>query len=436
MMKTILKSLGIILIVGFIIFSLIIVIGGRDIAPPEISDLMPQKQTIPDDQNAFAPLNTAADAIELPADMNTVMLYIEGQKIYGSVMEEILLKNSAAIASINEALTRQKCIPPENLDPSAYLPKWYRIGLLLSIKTVHDRQAGPSDQSVLANTKLLQFGNMILKNAQNLVAYNIGGNFFNFGLQQAETLADTEGSNPDQLKALAEGLTTLGSMNEGLQQAYRSKFKEIVSGIDNFRASKKSIEETFSDTQNMPYIVRKSKWFPGYVFQENATKQKLAKLYRDSIQNVEKTYADMNWYDLEHYLGLEGNRFTFFCKPNVVGRLFYAFTTPEIPTQLGFKCQLEGMLGATQLIVALKAFEKENSKLPHRLEDLVPAYLSELPMDPFNGQPWHYVPQKRIFYSVSKDLKDSGGSTAIPEGEIYGEDYPKTWVAMDAVFKI
>lgn len=434
MIKKILKVLGLILIVVFVSLCLIIVIGGRDIATPELSDLMPANQMPPDDQNAYTALSAAADTITMPAELKTIMLYLEGEEIYTSIMEEILLKNISVFASIDDALTRPRCAPPENMDPSAYLSKWYRIGLLLGVRAVNDRRAGRLDQSVKTSVSLMQFSNMIQRDAPKLADYSVGIKLFNLGLEQTDALARADGITSDQLKILAEALTTMGPVDAGLQQAYRSIFKDVASRIDIFRSSKKSIEQTFPDTQSMPYLIRKIKWYPGYIFQENATKRKLAKIYRDSIQNAGQYYADMDLYDLEHYLGLEGNHFNFFCKPNFVGRLFYAFTTPEIHYHLGLKCQLEGELDATQLIVALKTFEKETGKIPDRLEDLVPAYLVKLPMDPFSGQPWLYVPEKRIFYSVSEDLKDSGGSTDIPEGEIYGKDFPKTWVTKDAVF--
>jgi hypothetical protein len=159
-------------------------------------------------------------------------------------------------------------------------------------------------------------------------------------------------------------------------------------------------------------------------------------IYRDTIQNTALFYADMKIYDLTQYLGLFGSKVAFMLKPNFVGRLFYAFTTPEIGTYLEGKCQMEGSIAGARLIVAIQSFRQKNGKLPDELTALCPDYLPSVPLDPFDGKPFRYSASKAIAYSVSKDLKDSNGSTEIPPGEIYGDDYPRTWIAFDGVFKI
>jgi hypothetical protein len=47
--------------------------------------------------------------------------------------------------------------------------------------------------------------------------------------------------------------------------------------------------------------------------------------------------------------------------------------------------------------------------MPSSLEELGPQYLKEVPLDPFDGQPIRYSPEKAIIYSVGDDLIDSGG---------------------------
>ena len=235
---------------------------------------------------------------------------------------------------------------------------------------------------------------------------------------------------------MAKTLAALNPYDQGLIQAVKKKFETVAQSIGAFRSRKISLEQTFSDTYLLPYIYRKTTWFPGYFFKENETKQTLAKLYRDIIKSIPKIYKEMNLYDMEEFLGLTGNRYGFMLRPNFVVKMFYAFTTPEFHTFLESKCQLEGTLGATQLLIALKSYEKKTGELPERLELLCPDHLKTVPSDPFDGKPFRYSREKATIYSVGKDLKDSQGSMEIPAGEIYGRNYPKTWVAEDAVFNI
>jgi len=75
------------------------------------------------------------------------------------------------------------------------------------------------------------------------------------------------------------------------------------------------------------------------------------------------------------------------------------------------KCQTQTDVAATRAIVALKAFKMKTGRLPKALDELVPEYLAAVPLDDFDGKPLRYSPEKKILYSVGKDLKDVGGST-------------------------
>ena len=88
------------------------------------------------------------------------------------------------------------------------------------------------------------------------------------------------------------------------------------------------------------------------------------------------------------------------------------------------------------------------STLPEKLEQLVPEYIEEVPVDPYDGFPFRYDPKKviefdcveaesiesvsmtGIVYSVGEDLIDQGGSTRVETGSksqaywrTHGEDF-------------
>lgn len=74
--------------------------------------------------------------------------------------------------------------------------------------------------------------------------------------------------------------------------------------------------------------------------------------------------------------------------------------------------------------------------IPENLEASVPAYLSEIPADPYDGMPFRYDASRSIAYSVGKDIRDSGGSTNVPE-DVEGDNLAKgRWKAEDVVYEI
>ncbi len=64
----------------------------------------------------------------------------------------------------------------------------------------------------------------------------------------------------------------------------------------------------------------------------------------------------------------------------------------------------------TQTAIALARYRLANSKrLPSTLAELVPRFLSSVPLDPFDGEPLRYNPEKQLLWSISKDLVDDHG---------------------------
>ena len=101
---------------------------------------------------------------------------------------------------------------------------------------------------------------------------------------------------------------------------------------------------------------------------------------------------------------------------------------------LNLKCRTQTDGAATRAIVALKAFKMKTGRLPKTLDELVPEHLAAVPLDDFDGKPLRYLPEKKILYSVGKELKDVGGFTKEEtlkwwQGEHPGETPEEGWLA-------
>lgn len=61
--------------------------------------------------------------------------------------------------------------------------------------------------------------------------------------------------------------------------------------------------------------------------------------------------------------------------------------------------------------LAVERFRLAHRKLPEKLDELVPQFLSALPADPFDGQPlrYHRLEKGYVIYSIGSDGEDNGG---------------------------
>ena len=73
---------------------------------------------------------------------------------------------------------------------------------------------------------------------------------------------------------------------------------------------------------------------------------------------------------------------------------------------------LDAVLGAAEIGLAIRVYRKMYEKYPDNLIQLTTAVLPELPIDPFAGS--QYIYRKNvdsiIVYSVGEDMKDDGGT--------------------------
>ena len=130
------------------------------------------------------------------------------------------------------------------------------------------------------------------------------------------------------------------------------------------------------------------------------------------VNNVKLDCGDIKQLDFKYMslgdsgLGLIKLTFT----ENAVGKVLFDTVAASFHNLVYKKCNEDFLVAGTQLLLALKAYQMEKGKLPDSLSELAPAYIVEIPKDPFSGGQIKYSKDKKIIYSVGEDLKDSGGS--------------------------
>lgn len=91
------------------------------------------------------------------------------------------------------------------------------------------------------------------------------------------------------------------------------------------------------------------------------------------------------------------------------------------------ECESEAQNGLLLLALALRAYRLEQGHYPTALAELVPAYLTKLPNDPFAAQGtfrYRIDGEKYLLYSVGPDTKDDGGRT-IDDPKLATQDNPR-----------
>jgi hypothetical protein len=137
----------------------------------------------------------------------------------------------------------------------------------------------------------------------------------------------------------------------------------------------------FFDVSGMPDFRRR------IVFHPNRTRGRIADLFRGVLAGV-RPAGEMK----SRFVALrnvEGERYceivALFCKE--------ARRSPE---------QVNARIAAARLLYSLRRYRAVRGALPERLEDLVPEFAKELPIDPFDGKPLRYSKEEGIVWSVGE----------------------------------
>lgn len=106
--------------------------------------------------------------------------------------------------------------------------------------------------------------------------------------------------------------------------------------------------------------------------------------------------------------------------PNLVSRLML----PSIANIAKACAHVKALQSAAIAAIAVERSRLQNEKLPASLEDLTPHLMTELPKDPFNGEPLRFklMEQGYVIYSVGVDLKDDGGVSSLGKDPNKGRD--------------
>jgi hypothetical protein len=97
------------------------------------------------------------------------------------------------------------------------------------------------------------------------------------------------------------------------------------------------------------------------------------------------------------------------------GGFLMSILGPSLSRAFETLARVEAKDACAQTAVAMTRFRLDHGTLPSHLDDLVPAYLDSVPLDPFDGHPLRLAVKndRRIIYSVGPELVDDGGADLV-----------------------
>ena len=437
--KIILITIGVIVLLIIALLSLprFLNLFAKDIAPIDDSDLSLKVVTVSNNENAYFDLIKLENAIYEPEGKSQIILdMLAGKTWDDKIAEEVVSRNAQAFGYFAEAANKPRfqdpiSADPANITPNAVLPKmnsWRTMARLSAIKAMYLAKQGKDKEAIDEALNSVSIGQKIQESQAPLIEYIVAITMKGIGLETVQKILTTSKLSSNDLKQYAQGLGKYYKNEDGLINSFKAEYQiqswfldAIASG--NPEALKEVVGEEGSGN---PDIVNKVK--DNYYFQPNKTKLFFADYARANIKSANESCGEIKASEIPKLAPT--NPAKLYTEENAIGKILHDIAAASLTNVSTKKCEEDLLVSATQAQVAIKAYKNDTNNYPSSLNELIPAYLSSLPQDSFDGKSFDgkslkYSVGEKIIYSVGKDMQDSGGST--------GDDWRKM---SDPTFKI
>ena len=388
----------------------------RSVIPATVNDreLRLERADIPQGSNAYYVLYEASNHIQLPDKLSQQITDLEHDSNWDdSLAQMVLANNREALAGWDAAAKLPELQVPEIKDVNTLTPNlatWKELALLAGLRENLLMHRGQDKEAFDQMVNGVQLARRMQDSHSVLIGYLVGTAVNSLGLNQIQKWSGKSHLNPSQLKNYIHQLEF--DPDEEAAAFANTMRAEYQCDMGTLYGLRKGMFVANSDSDFR--LIKLNPLLP--VYNGSQTRAlfasrflvwvKAAPLHYNAAEDEIKTKSEKlpGGYDLR-----PPGPVSMILSGNAAGRIFYYSMLPAVGAALAKKSQADTQLQATRTILALRAYQLTHGKLPSDLNALVPEFLAEVPTDDFDGQPLRYFADRKIVYSVGKNLKDDGG---------------------------
>ncbi len=419
------KVFKIILIIALPIIVLIVIIVAipfflntffaKDIPTIDDSDLQLKNIEVADADNAYFDLAKVKDlsfptSQQNPQELQKVNDMLAGKTWDDDLFNQLYSQNIHAISDFDSAASKPLFQDPALAHPSrTELPELTNLTANLNMAKISALHAlylaklGKDKEAMDEALKSANIGQKIQSSQAIIIDYLVGASMKKTGLQTAQQILSQSKLDPNAINQYTQEMNQYYNNEDGFIASLKNEYYTETYIFELLKANRLKNEDTQSLKKN-------------YYFSPNTTELLYANLWRTYINSIKGSCDNIDAINVSK---ISPNNFAqLYIERNAIGEKLYDIVADSnIKNHLFHRCDEDVLIGSTQTMFAMKAYKDKNGHYPNTLDDLVPGYLPSVPLDPYDNKELKYSVDKKIIYSIGKDLKDSGGST--------GDDWSK-----------
>jgi hypothetical protein len=372
---------------------------------------------VPDDENAALKMEAAftlmtnyndrrsneVSSIKFPSRTNT----FTSQQL--ELISGYCLMNSNALAQAAEAVQLLRCRYPIDLSRGAatllpHLAKLRRLSLVAGYSSLLDTNESSADIStIIGMSRTLDSEPLIISKLVRIALLNIAVTT----LERRLNAGEMDEAQLNHLSQSFAGVVQTNQMANGLigeRAMYIPYFRMSWAEINKLSQDDGADDGTLSGPPlpgAQPMLFRVTGFFDrdlNYYLQVMQTNIAFAE--RQPPQSLMVTNFEHKMYD-----DLRRK----YC-------ILSALLLPALGNAIIKEANSSAHIRIAETAIAIERFRLTRGKLPKKLDELVPQFLSAVPMDPFDGQLLRYrrLEKGYVIYSVDRDGEDNGGRERPP----------------------
>jgi len=217
----------------------------------------------------------------------------------------------------------------------------------------------------------------------------------------------------ESIRLLLEALPVFGLETERMIRSFQSEYLAATQALD-VDLPKVGLYGIHNEKKATAFWLMLLHRPHSWTFQPNRTKLLVLESLRDAVAVIRgeaELHTLTNDIDPRRFLRDRSIRSYLRFSQNGVGKIFTQMILPASQGFITSHRNQQAQLHALRIICALRLYHHQTGALPDTLEQLVPDFFDSVPLDPFDGQPFRYLPESARIYSVGQDGIDQGGST-------------------------
>ncbi|HOY56005.1 MAG TPA: hypothetical protein PLH37_01060 [bacterium] len=386
---------------------------GQDSSLPNDQDLLLSMASVPREQNSYFDLLKLSsvsneDTVTQPEikinipdgikENEITTQYLESYNWNRNLISELIEKNTEVLETYNMAAKKDQfqydlTADPKNINlnmPVIGLNGWRQISRISAIKAIYLMRQGNDELAFEEAMKSVIIGHKI-EESKNvpLIAYLVGISMKKTGLETMQVLIRRSIAGPDILTHY---------QNEILKY-------QMANNSDPFKGEymvQKNIILNLTPTDIKSFLKSEALIFPvtNFYYKPYQTLQIMIDHKRQQIARFERMCDDKTMPKLEYKPTFS---WKLYFTENALGKILISLGDVALENVHIKKCAGDLMINTTDILFAIKKYYLENNSYPSNLQNLVPKYIDELPIDPYSGESF-------IINSNKKELKAADNS--------------------------